>query len=98
MDNSLHPRLDAAELNAANLEGATVYGAEDETIGDVAHLHGEGANAKVVVDAGGFLGIGSKRVALNMARLDFMRDESGTVHATTTMTKDEVKSLPEHKD
>jgi hypothetical protein len=37
-------------------------------------------------------------VALDMARLDFMRDESGTVHATTVLTKDEVKALPEHRD
>lgn len=98
MDHSSHPRLEAIELNAANLEGATIYGPDDETIGDVAHLHGEGADAKVVVDAGGFLGIGAKRVALDMARLDFMRDESGTVHATTNLTKDEVKALPEHHD
>ncbi len=98
MDHSSRPRLEATELNAANLEGATIYGPNNETIGDVAHLHGSGANAQVVVDAGGFLGIGSKRVALNMARLDFMRDESGTVHATTEMTKDEVKALPEHHD
>lgn len=98
MDHSKHPRLDATELNAANLEGATIYGPDDETIGDVAHLHGTGASTQVVVDAGGFLGIGSKRVALNMARLDFMRDEIGTVHATTDLTKDEVKALPEHTD
>ena len=98
MDHSSHPRLEATELNAANLEGATIYGPDDETIGDVAHLHGAGANAQVVVDAGGFLGIGSKRVALNMARLDFMRDENGTVHATTNLAKEEVKSLPEHTD
>ena len=53
---------------------------------------------QVVLDAGGFLGIGSKRVALDISRLDFMRDEAGTVHATTNLTKDEVKALPEHKD
>lgn len=98
MDHTTHDRLDAAELNADNLEGATIYGPGDKTIGEVAHLHGVGQDTLVVVDAGGFLGIGSKRVALSMARLDFMRDEHGTVHATTNMTKDEVKSLPEHED
>lgn len=98
MDHTTHARLEAPELNAANIEGATIYGPDDETIGDVAHLHGEGRDARVVVDAGGFLGIGSKRVALLMARLDFMRDDAGTVHATTDMTKDEVKSLPEYQD
>jgi hypothetical protein len=28
--------------------------------------------------------------------LNFMRDEEGTVHATTAMTKDQAKALPEH--
>lgn len=98
MNHSKHPRLEPTELNALNLEGASIYGPDDENIGDVAHLHGDGTTAQVVVDAGGFLGIGSKRVALDMARLDFMRDEGGTVHATTNLTKEEVKALPEHKD
>ncbi|MBB5723701.1 hypothetical protein FHS72_003346 [Loktanella ponticola] len=98
MDHSKHPRLEATELNALNLEGATVYGPDDETIGDVSHLHGEGPSTQVVLDAGGFLGIGSKRVGLDIGRLDFMRDASGTVHATTDLTKDEVKALPEHRD
>ena len=98
MDHSTHERLSAMELNAANLENATIYGPGDEKIGTVSHVHGTGPDTKVVVDAGGFLGIGSKPVALGMARLDFMRDESGTVHATTVMTKDEVKALPEHHD
>jgi hypothetical protein len=33
---------------------------------------------------------------LDVSKLNFMRDESGTVHATTSMTKDQVKALPEH--
>jgi hypothetical protein len=98
MDHSQHERLSAMELNEANLENATIYGPGDEKIGTVSHVHGAAADAKVVVDAGGFLGIGSKPVALDMARLDFMRDGLGNVHATTPMTKDEVKALPEHHD
>lgn len=98
MDHSKHERLSAMELNEANIENAAIYGPDDEKIGTVSHLHGVAPDAKVVVDAGGFLGIGSKPVALDMARLDFMRDEGGSVHATTVMTKDEVKALPEHRD
>ena len=98
MDHSKHERLSAMELNQANIENATIYGPGDEKIGTVSHVHGNAPDTKVVVDTGGFLGIGSKPVALDMARLDFMRDESGDVHATTVMTRDEVKSLPEHHD
>ena len=96
MDHSKHTHLDATELNAANLIDATVYGPGDEKVGTVSHLHGDGAAAQVIVDVGGFLGIGAKPVSLPLNRLDFMRDEAGDVHATTTLTKDEAKSLPEH--
>ncbi len=98
MDHSMHEALTATELTSDNLVDATVYGPGDEKIGSVAHLHGTGASAQVVVDAGGFLGIGAKPVALPVSQLNFMRDEDGAVHATTTMTKDQVKALPEHHD
>jgi hypothetical protein len=96
MDHSAHERLATTELNEATLTGAVVYVAGDENIGSVSHVHGTGATAEVIVDVGGFLGIGTKQVALSVAQLDFMRDENGEVHATTSWTKDDVKALPEH--
>ncbi len=98
MDHSNHVRLTDAELTPEKVEGASIYGADDESVGSVSHVHGTGGAMRVIVDVGGFLGIGSKTVALDGNRLDFMRDESGTVHATTTMTKDQMKDLPEHTD
>lgn len=97
MDHSGHTPLSAQELNAANVEGASVYGPDDKDIGKVSHLHGTGQSAEAVVDVGGFLGLGAKPVALPIASLNFMRSESGEVHATTTMTKDQLKDLPEHQ-
>lgn len=96
MDHSKHPRLSPHELNIENLEGAKIYDRNDDTVGKISHMHGAGENAQVIVDVGGFLGIGAKPVALNLAQLDVMRDESGTVHATTALTQDEVEALPEH--
>lgn len=96
MDHSTHTPLSVDELMASNLEGANVYGPDDDHIGDVSHFHGAGDAARVVVDVGGFLGIGAKPVMLPLARLSFMRDAHGKVHATTAMTKDELKDLPEH--
>ncbi|OAN79451.1 photosystem reaction center subunit H [Jannaschia sp. EhC01] len=97
MDHSKHIHLRPDELTGAILEGANIYGPEDKNIGDVSHLHGAGPDAQVVVDVGGFLGLGAKSVALNVSQLNFMRDESGTVHATTPMTKEQLKELPEHQ-
>lgn len=96
MDHTLHTTLTEAELTTAALEGATIYGPNDEKIGHVTEVHGAGALAQVVVDVGGFLGIGAKPVAISVNDLTFMRDEGSQVHAVTRWTKDELKALPEH--
>lgn len=98
MDHSNHIRLTEAELTPSILENATIYGPGDKEIGSVSHVHGTGSGSQVVIDVGGFLGLGAKPVAISAAQLDFMRDEDGDVHAVTTWTKDELKSMPEHRD
>lgn len=94
MDHANHVRLSTAELTPDTLEGATIYGPEDEKIGSVDHVHG----SQVVIDVGGFLGIGAKPVAVAANELQFMRDEDGDVHAVTNWTKDQLKKMPEHRD
>jgi hypothetical protein len=97
MDHTSHVRLTSGELTPAILEGATVYGADDDKVGKVDHVHGAGVGS-VVIDVGGFLGIGAKPVAVPISDLDFMRDEDGDVHAVTNWTKDQLKEMPEHHD
>lgn len=96
MDHSRHTPLSSDELSPSVLEGATIYGADDHKVGKVSHLHGTGSTALVVIDVGGFLGIGSKPVGVPLEQLSFMRDEDGDVHAVTAWTKDELKEMPEH--
>lgn len=98
MDHSKHARISATELTADTLDGATIYGPGDETIGSVSHIHSSGPSRLVVVDVGGFLGIGAKPVALPLSELEFMRDEDGDVHGVTSWTKDQLKDMPEHID
>ncbi|WGR62506.1 PRC-barrel domain containing protein (plasmid) [Paracoccus ferrooxidans] len=98
MDHSTHIPLNESELTEAALTGATIYGPGDERIGHVSHVHGVGNEAVVVIDVGGFLGIGSKPVAVPARELDFMRDGSNSVHAVSRWTKDELKQMPEHRD
>lgn len=98
MDHSQHTRLTPAELTADVLDGATIYGPGDESIGSVSHIHGSGPASQVVIDVGGFLGIGAKPVAVAVGELEFMRDEDGDVHAVTTWSKDQLKAMPEHID
>ncbi|SEM71593.1 PRC-barrel domain-containing protein [Bosea lupini] len=98
MDHSKHIRLADSDLTAVALDGATIYGPGDDKIGSVSHLHGTGPSAQVVIDVGGFLGIGAKPVAVPMHELEFMRDEDGDVHAVTSWTKDQLKAMPEHAE
>ena len=96
MDHSAHTRLAATELTQSMLEGATIYGADDHKVGKVSHIHGSGAAAQVVIDVGGFLGLGAKPVAVSLSELEFMRDADGDVHAVTSWTKDQLEQMPEH--
>lgn len=98
MDHAAHEPLATQDLTEDNLVDAVIYGPHDEKVGLVSHMHGAGAGARIIVDVGGFLGLGSKPVAIPVEHLNFMRDENGTVHATTTLTKDQAKELPEHRD
>ena len=97
MDHSQHQRLQPDEMTEAVLNGITVYGPQNETIGTVSHVHGQGAATEVVIDVGGFLGIGSKPVQVNISELDIMRDEAARVHAVSRWTKDDLKSRPQHQ-
>ena len=97
MDHSQHQRLQPDEMTEAVLNGITVYGPQNETIGTVSHVHGQGAATEVVIDVGGFLGIGSKPVLVNISELDIMRDEAARVHAVSRWTKDDLKSRPQHQ-
>ena len=93
MDHSTHTPLMGAELTPDVLVGATIYGAGDEKVGKVSHVHG----SEIVIDVGGFLGFGAKPVSVDASELDFMRDEDGNVHAVTSWTRDELEDMPEHR-
>ena len=97
MDHSQHTRVPSNELTQDVLDGAIIYGPNDQTIGTVSQVDGAGPSGSVVIDVGGFLGIGAKPVAVPTSNLDFMRDEEGDVHAVTGWTKDDIKAMPEHR-
>ncbi len=97
MDHTNHIRLSPTELTPSVLDGAKVFGADDHKVGHVSHVHGAGAASQIIVDVGGFLGLGAKPVAVPASDLDFMRDENGDVHAVTSWTKDQLEKMPEHR-
>jgi len=58
-------------------------------IGDVI-LTGDKKIDAVIIDVGGFLGIGAKEVAVGFEKLKFMTDKDGNKYLYTNFTKDQL--------
>ena len=86
-------------LTAETLTGADVRDSTDASIAEVADLvlSPEGQVTDVVLDVGGFLGMGAKAVAIPMDRLTVAQTEGGAVRVWVNMTKEELEALPEYK-
>jgi sporulation protein YlmC with PRC-barrel domain len=73
--------FDETTLTAEELIGTNVYGPDNQHIGVIGDfVLGEDGSAidAVIVDFGGFLGIGSKEVAVAYENLDFFADPDGS--------------------
>lgn len=85
-------------LTAEMLTGANVRDTGDNSIAEISDLvlTGEGQVTDVILDVGGFLGIGAKTVAIPMDRLTVAQGGAGDVAVWVDMTKEELEALPEH--
>lgn len=86
-------------LTAELLTGADVRDPSDASIAEVSDLvlTAEGQVTDVVLDVGGFLGIGARAVAIPMDRLTVAQTEGGAVRVWVNMTKEELEALPEYE-
>ena len=85
---------DAARIEASSLLGADVRTTGGESVGDVDEiwLDANGQVAGLVVDVGGYLGIGSDPVLLAWSDLQISRDGDDVI-AVTPLTRDQLESL-----
>ena len=88
----------AGEMSGNALIGATVRNDNREAVGKVedVYVDNSGAIKTVVVSVGGFLGVGSKDVAVKWSDLKFSRDDKSIV-LMTSWTKDLLKAMPDYK-
>ncbi|MDX8479388.1 PRC-barrel domain-containing protein [Mesorhizobium sp. VK24D] len=94
IDKSTLTEIPMGTIRGDELKGATVYGANDAkigTIGDVVLTPDKKPDA-VIVDVGGFLGIGAKEVAVGMDKLKFMADKNGKKYLYTNFTKEQLQA------
>ena len=84
-------------LNASEVIGMTVVNGNNDSVGKIGELvlSQDGKVHGVVVDVGGFLGMGTHRVLLDWKQVA-MNDKDGSTVASVNMTKDALKQLPEY--
>lgn len=94
IDKSTLTEMPVGEIRADDLKGTTVYGANDAKVGEIGDvvLAPDNKTDAVIVDVGGFLGIGEKEVAVGVDNLKFMTDKDGKKYLYTTFTKEQLEA------
>jgi PRC-barrel domain len=90
-------------LNTHEVEGIlgrSVLGAADENMGrivDVIVDH-SGRVRAAVIDFGGFLGVGSRKIAVDWSALHFPPPGQPNAKISLDLTRDQVKAAPEYQE
>ncbi|RWL80545.1 MAG: PRC-barrel domain containing protein [Mesorhizobium sp.] len=94
IDKSTLTEMPMGNMRVDDLKGTTVYGANDAKIGSIGDvvLTPDNKPDAVIVDVGGFLGIGAKEVAVGMDKLKFMTDKNGKKYLYTNFTKEQLQA------
>lgn len=95
-----YTQIAGSELTADMLKGATAYDSKDASVGEVGELilSEDGQVNQIVIDVGGFLGMGEKPVALSLEQVQILRQTvDGGVRVYVSLTKEELEALPEYK-
>ena len=72
----------------------------NENIGrvvDVLVTH-DGRARAAIIDFGGFLGVGSRKIAVDWEALRFVPTDDGRNAITLDLTRDQMKAAPEYKE
>jgi sporulation protein YlmC with PRC-barrel domain len=97
IDREGYAAAEAGTLTAEMLTGASAYDLEDARVGRVSDLvlTDDGRVTHVVVDVGGFLGMGAHSVALDLEEVTILRaDDGSTVRIYVPQTPEDLRSRP----
>lgn len=84
---------------ATGILGRTVTGPDGKTVGRIVDVLVDdlGQPRAAVVDVGGFLGLGSRRIAVAWRALLFLPKTRGPGWIGVEMTADQIRDTPEYK-
>jgi hypothetical protein len=85
---------------AQSVLGREVRSSADENMGRIVDVivDREGRVRAAVIDFGGFLGVGSRKIAVDWKALRFDATDAKHDVVTSELTRDQVKAAPEYKD
>jgi hypothetical protein len=85
---------------AQGVLGREVRSTADENMGRIVDVVVDraGRARAAIIDFGGFLGVGSRRIAVDWNALRFRPDSAKRDIITLELTRDQVKAAPEYKD
>ncbi|MGX8011619.1 PRC-barrel domain-containing protein [Mesorhizobium sp. ORM8.1] len=94
IDKSTLSEMPVGNIRGDDLKGTTVYGANNAEIGSIGDvvLTPDNKPDAVIVNVGGFLGVGAKEVAVGMDKLKFMTDKNGKKYLYTNLTKEQLQA------
>lgn len=92
--------MEAEDRTADRLMGAEAYSTEGESIATVSDLvlNDDGGASHVIMDVGGFLGVGTHTVAIEVEQVDILwNDADGDVMVQVPLTEDQLRDMPEYQ-
>ena len=100
IDRMTMTTVNVGDITADDLTGRTVYGANDENIGEVGEvlISSEKQIDGFVINVGGFLGMGEKEVAVSPENLDIRADADGNITVFTPFTQEQLEAQPEYTE
>ena len=98
LDRTGFSEFDETGLTAEQLRGIGVYGINDELIGSIGDVltNQDGSFDAVIVDVGGFLGLGAKPVAVGFDNLAFSADTFGNRYLFLNTTREQLEAQVEY--
>ncbi|MET0970527.1 MAG: PRC-barrel domain-containing protein [Tardiphaga sp.] len=87
-------------VDAHGILGRDVRSPASENMGRIADVIVDraGQTRAVVIDFGGFLGVGSRRIVVEWAALHFWNVADKSASITLDLTREQVRAAPEYKD
>jgi PRC-barrel domain len=99
--DSASPSVTILETQEAqSILGRDVRSLADEDMGRIVDIlvDGEGGVRAAIIDFGGFLGVGNRKIAVEWKALHFVPAAGKRYGVVLELTRDQVKAAPEYKE